>query len=237
VTRKLASDKGDALGMTKTVVFAAHRRELPVGRPDIPPMKPRRGFTHASREMWDAWISSDVASSPEQVYRPALKLFTASMVLAAHSNGNSFILRGYETLAEHAPIANDIARELLIRRRGETQRQDRPLSVKEMIEKGGKFVALESLLLPQKGGGWCIAVIDVLLLLPVPRTRADIDDVDRAILQLLYQGFSGKEIGQHIGFSHRTIEHRVERLKQGFGARSISQLVALAIAGGLESAD
>ncbi|NEJ18334.1 hypothetical protein GR211_36635 [Rhizobium leguminosarum] len=47
----------------------------------------------------------------------------------------------------------------------------------------------------------------------------------------------GKEIGQQLGLSHRTIEHRVERLKQGFGARSTSQLVALAIADGLESAD
>ncbi|MGR9190484.1 response regulator transcription factor [Rhizobium leguminosarum] len=185
--------------------------------------------------MWDAWISSDADTSPEQVYRPALKLFTASMVLAAHNNDHPLILRGYEVLAEHAPIANEIARELLVRRHGETQRKDRPLSVKEIIEKGGKFVALESLLLPQKGGGWCIAVIDILLLLPIPRTRADIDDVDRAILQLLYEGFSGKEIGQQLGLSHRTIEHRVERLKQGFGARSTSQLVALAIAGGLES--
>ncbi|NNH46016.1 hypothetical protein HLI03_30950 [Rhizobium laguerreae] len=104
-----------------------------------------------------------------------------------------------------------------------------------MVEKGGKFVALESLLLPQKGGGWCLAVIDIQLLLPIPRTRPDIDDTDRAILQLLYEGFSGKEIGQHIGFSHRTVEHRVERLKQGFGARSLSQLVALSIADGLGS--
>ncbi|MGO6929773.1 response regulator transcription factor [Rhizobium ruizarguesonis] len=236
MARKFASDKGGALGMTKTVVFAAHGRELPGGRPDFLPMKPRTGFSHASREMWDAWISSDAASSPVQVYRRALKLFTASMVLATHNNEHPLILRGYEALAEHAPIASDIARELLIRRYRETQRQERPLSVKEMVEKGGKFAALESLLLPQKGGGWCIAVIDIQLLLPIPRTRADVDDVDRAILQLLYEGLSGKEIGQQLGFSHRTIEHRVERMKHGFGARSISQLVALAIAGGLKSA-
>nr|WP_246733118.1 LuxR C-terminal-related transcriptional regulator [Rhizobium ruizarguesonis] len=105
-----------------------------------------------------------------------------------------------------------------------------------MIQKEGKFAALEYLLLPQKGGGWCIAVIDFQLLLPIPRTRADVDDVDRAILRLLYEGFSGKEIGQQVDLSHRTIEHRIERLKQGFGARSIAQLVALSIAGGLGSA-
>ncbi|MBB6305078.1 LuxR C-terminal-related transcriptional regulator [Rhizobium leucaenae] len=196
-------------------------------------MKPKKGVSHASREMWDAWISSDAASSPEQVYRPALRHFTASMVLAVHNNEYPLILRGYEALAEHAPIASDIARELLIRRYRETQSQERPLPVKEMVEKEGKFVALESLLLPQKGGGWCLAVIDIQLLLPIPRVRADIDDIDRAIIQSLYEGFSGKEIGQRVGFSHRTIEHRIERLKRGFGARSIAQLVALSIAGGL----
>lgn len=235
MARKFASDKGDALGMTKTVVFAVHRREPPGGRPDFLPMKPKKGFAYASREMWDAWISSDAASPPEQIYRPALKLFTVSMVLAAHNNDCPLILRGYEALAEHSPIASDIARELLIRRYRETQSQERPLSVKEMVEKEGKFVALESLLLPQKGGGWCLAVIDIQLLLPIPRKKSNVDDVDRSILQLLYEGFSGKEIGQHLGFSHRTVEHRVERLKQAFGARSLSQLVALSIAGGLRS--
>jgi hypothetical protein len=38
-------------------------------------------------------------------------------------------------------------------------------------------------------GGWCLAVIDILLLLPIPRTKPDIDDVDRAILQLLCAGY------------------------------------------------
>ncbi|MBY3177596.1 hypothetical protein HFO27_23650 [Rhizobium leguminosarum] len=144
-------------------------------------------------------------------------------------------MKGYEALIGHASTANEIARVQLARRYDETQRQG-PVTTKEMIQKEGKFAALESLLLPQKGGGWCIAVMDIHLLLPIPRTRADIDDVDRAILQLLYEGFSGKEIGQHLGFSHRTIEHRIERLKQGVGARSIAQLVALSIAGGLGSA-
>ncbi|TBD09783.1 helix-turn-helix transcriptional regulator [Rhizobium ruizarguesonis] len=222
LARKFASNKGGALGMTKTVVFAGRLQKSPGHRPDFPPMKPRRSFTHVSRVMWDGWISSDVGTLPELVYRPALELFTGSMVLAVHEGGKCLILKGYETLIGHASIANEIARALLVHRYDETQRQERPISTKETIQKGGKFAALESLLLPQKTGGWCIAVIDIQLLLPIPRTRADIDDVDRAILQLLYEGFSGKEIGQEIGLSHRTIEHRIERLKQGFGARSIS---------------
>ncbi|PDS34427.1 hypothetical protein CO665_30810 [Rhizobium anhuiense] len=221
--------------VTKTVVFAGHRRELPGCRQDFPPMKPKRSFAHASRVMWDAWISSDANTSPELVYRPALRLFTASMVLAVQEKEECLILQGYEALAGQAPIANDIAREWLVVRCHEAQRRDRPVTTKEMIQKEEKFAALESLLLPQKGGRWCLAVIDIQLMLPIPRTRADIDDIDRTILQLLYEGFSGKEIGQYLALSHRTIEHRLERLKHGFGARSLAQLVALSIAGGLGS--
>ncbi|MCB2406045.1 hypothetical protein ELH80_33380 [Rhizobium ruizarguesonis] len=61
--------------------------------------------------------------------------------------------------------------------------------------------------------------------------------VGRLIGRAHLKAARGKEIGQQLGLSHRTIEHRVERLKQGFGARSTSQLVALEIADGLESAD
>lgn len=197
-------------------------------------MKPRKGFAYASREMLDAWISSDADALPERVYRLGLKLFTASMVLAVFEKENCLIVREYNSLAEYAPIANDTAREQLALRYHETQRQKRPVSAKEIIEKGGHLIAFESLLLPQKGGGWCIAVIDFQLSLAIPQSSADVDDIDRAILQSLYEGYSGKEIGQRLGMSHRTIEHRVERLKQGFGARSISQLVAISIAARIE---
>ncbi len=199
-------------------------------------MKTRMGFSYVSREMWDAWITSDAYTSPEQLYRPALRLFTAAMVLAVQNRGKCVIVKGYDVLNEHAPIADEIACERLVLGHHETQRWERPISAKEMVEKGGKLAALESLLLPHKGGQWCIAVTDVQLLLPIPRTRTEIDDTDRAILNMLYNGFSGKEIGQQLGFSHRTIEHRIERLKRGFGARTIAQLVALSIACSLGSA-
>lgn len=199
-------------------------------------MKPKNGFAYASREMLDAWISSGTDSVPEQVYRSALKLFTASMVLAVcDDQGKCLIVRGYQVPSVCAPIVDEIARERLERRHLDAQKQARPIATKEIVEEDGKLTALEFLLLPRKGGGWCIAMMDFQLMLPIPRTRVDHDDVDRAILQLLCEGCSGKEIGQQLGFSHRTIEHRVERLKQGFGARSIAQLVALSITDGLRS--
>lgn len=51
--------------------------------------------------------------------------------------------------------------------------------------------------------------------------------------QLLYEGLSAKEIAQQVEISHRTVEHRIERMKARIGARTISQLVALSIASGL----
>ncbi|PDT30781.1 hypothetical protein CO660_05415 [Rhizobium sp. L9] len=216
--------------MTKTVVFAGFQQGPENRRPDFSPMKPRKGFTYASREIWDAWIHSEADSSPELVYRPGLSLFTSSMVLAVLVDGKCVVPRGYEAVDGDAPIANEIARERLALRHHETQTHKRPVANKEMIEKAGRFAALDSLLLPQKGGGWCIAVIDIRLLLPIPVGDMHADETDHGILQALYRGLSAKEIAQQVELSHRTIEHRIERMKAKTGARTIPQLVALTIA-------
>jgi DNA-binding NarL/FixJ family response regulator len=51
------------------------------------------------------------------------------------------------------------------------------------------------------------------------------DDVDLAIVQLLREGMSAREIGQAIELSHRTIEHRVERMKIRAGVKSVVPLL------------
>ncbi|MGI0523997.1 response regulator transcription factor [Rhizobium giardinii] len=92
----------------------------------------------------------------------------------------------------------------------------------------------ERLLLPQKcrngRSSWCISFADVKFLLPPCPKRPNFDDADLSILQLLREGFSVKEIGIRIELSHRTVEHRIERLKSKMGARSLPHLVALSIA-------
>nr|WP_245472673.1 helix-turn-helix transcriptional regulator [Rhizobium leguminosarum] len=70
-------------------------------------------------------------------------------------------------------------------------------------------------------------------LVAYPFADTHVDEIDHAVLQLLYQGFSAKEIAQQVEISHRTVEHRIERMKARIGARTISQLVALSIASGL----
>ncbi|WP_210199551.1 LuxR C-terminal-related transcriptional regulator [Rhizobium sp. N122] len=221
--------------MTKTVIFAQTPTGLPSNRPaDILLMKPRKGFAHASRELLDAWISSDEDTSPDQIYSPALKLFTASMVLLVQGHETVRIVRGYEVQAGRNAIADEVASKWVAFRYHEAQRQARPISARELIKSVDVQVAFEALLLPQKSGRWVMAAIDIQLLLSTPESSVNTDDIDQAILHQLYQGFSAKEIGQQLRLSHRTVEHRVERLKQGFGARTMSQLVALSIAARIE---
>lgn len=220
--------------MTKTVVFALSRAEW--GTPFSPgafPMRSKKGFVHASRELLDGWISSTDETSPEQLYEPALPLLTANMVLCIHRNASPLIVRGYSVQVGQDVTVDEIACRWLASRHHEGQAHARPISARELIEAEGNHVALDALLLPQRGGGWSLAAIDIQVVLPISNLSSDLNAVDHAILQLLYQGFSAKEIAQQIGLSHRTVEHRVERLKANFGARTIAQLVALSIANGL----
>jgi hypothetical protein len=48
---------------------------------------------------------------------------------------------------------------------------------------------------------------------------------------------SAKEIAAVAGLSFRTIQHRIERMKSRFGARSIAHLVALSISTALTRED
>ncbi|MGO7658902.1 response regulator transcription factor [Rhizobium ruizarguesonis] len=234
--RNYASNKTSALLVTKTVVSAPGTS----GRGCVRAMclvafrmRSKKGFVHASRELLDRWISGGGAKLPEELYQPALHLFTASMVLCLQRDGRSLIVHGYSAQAEQSTTVDEFACGWLASRHHEIQKQARPVSTGELIETKGNHVAFDTLLLPQKGGGWSLAAFDIQLMLPVPRINLQMDGVDHSILQLLYRGLSVKEIAQQVELSHRTIEHRTERLKARLGARTLPQLVALSIANGL----
>lgn len=76
---------------------------------------------------------------------------------------------------------------------------------------------------------WCMSLTETRFALPLPFKDPGIDDEDVKVLQLLREGDSAKEIAEKAGFSRRTIEGRIERLKRRFGARNIAHLVALSI--------
>jgi len=100
-------------------------------------------------------------------------------------------------------------------------------------------IAYESIILPQPGPNewprWCVVFAAVRELLVLPDSRPLLDNNDLAILQLLKEGLSLREIGTKVGLSARTVEHRSEKLKTSWGARSLHHLVALAMASGYQS--
>ncbi|MGR9457087.1 response regulator transcription factor [Rhizobium leguminosarum] len=196
-------------------------------------MRSKKGFVHASRELLDGWISSSEKTLPEQLYGPALQHFTANMVLCLQGNDGPIIVRGYSVRTWQSGVVDELACRWLASRHHEAQKLARPISATELVETERKHVAFDGLILPQKGGGWSLAAVDIQLALPSSNLISGLDSIDHAIFQLLYHGLSVKEIAQQVELSHRTVEHRIERLKRRLGARTIPQLVALSIANGL----
>ena len=81
---------------------------------------------------------------------------------------------------------------------------------------------------------WCVSLVRIRCLLPLAETAHEPDAAELAILQLLREGYSARDIGVRIGFSPRTVEHKLEKLKTAFGARSVAHLATLSIASALE---
>lgn len=76
---------------------------------------------------------------------------------------------------------------------------------------------------------WCMSLTEMRFALQLPFKDPGIDDEDIKVLQLLREGESAKEIAEKLGYSRRTIEGRIERLKKRFEARNIAHLIALSI--------
>lgn len=97
----------------------------------------------------------------------------------------------------------------------------------------GVNLGYDRILLPQRnlgGSDWIISSSFARFLLSPPQHREQLDVADEAIVQLLIEGASAKELAVTLGLSHRTVEHRLERMKQRYGARNVVHLVAMLIA-------
>lgn len=79
-------------------------------------------------------------------------------------------------------------------------------------------------------GAWCVSLVRIRCLLPVTKPTREPDVAELAILQLLQEGYTASDIGVRIGLSARTVEHKLEKLKVAFGARSVAHLATLSIA-------
>lgn len=103
----------------------------------------------------------------------------------------------------------------------------------------GMKVLYDRILLPEKSGGdpsWLVTACFGRFLSPMPEKAPVIDDIDQVIFLNLSKGHSAKEIAGILNLSHRTIEHRIDRMKRQTGAKNTTNLVALMTTAGFEGA-
>jgi DNA-binding CsgD family transcriptional regulator len=224
----------------------------------MPTMKRQATFKQISRLLMDSWISSpDGLADPEGLYSPFLRLLRPNMVLAVTDTRSEKpeefhldFIKGYDHPTGFASLH-------LLQRRGsfsdfpdqhylqgivipayaDAAERQRPAMGRIVTRILDMHVAYDRIILPQKNSAgrssWCIGLLDVRFLLPTGPQTASLDDADLAILQLLAEGASTREVATAANLSARTIEHRIERLKSRFRARNITQLVTLAISAGI----
>ncbi|MDE8763654.1 MULTISPECIES: helix-turn-helix transcriptional regulator [Rhizobium] len=221
MARKFASNKGDALGMTKTVVFAEEVFLV------------MRGKSSGFRELLDAWITHGVGAA-EGIYGSIIQHRPANSVIGILQRDCDMEIVGpYHIQTDiEFPGKEFVQRELIPACRS-AQLQQRPISTRRSLAADGLQILSEWLVLPhkaQKTSAWCIAYVEIGFLLPVTQAYPSFDAADRGLLQMLAEGYQTKEIALRVGLSHRTVEHRFEKLKSRMGARSLPHLVALSIA-------
>lgn len=103
----------------------------------------------------------------------------------------------------------------------------------------GVNLGYDRILLPQRNTGrpeWVISSSYAQFLLNPSQRQERIDVGDEAIIQLLIERATAKEIAVTLSLSHRTIEHRLERMKEKFGAKNNVHLAAMIISSHLDRA-
>lgn len=97
----------------------------------------------------------------------------------------------------------------------------------------GVRIGYDRLIVPQKGEGkprWCLTFTEGRFMFSFPQDEPRMDLVDDGIVQLLIEGMTAREISEMLNVSRRTVEHRIERMKDRFGARNLVHLVATLVA-------
>lgn len=157
------------------------------------------------------------------------------------------LIRGYEVpsgLADILPVGMDIPfhslpdRQFTLgtmivgRQRAITQARPEIDSVDACLSDVRMF--RDRIILPSRSSGhlgaWCVRLVRIRCLLPMAKTMPESDAIELAILQLLREGFTAREIGVRIGLSPCTVEHKLEKLKAACDVRSVAHLATLSIA-------
>lgn len=204
-------------------------------------MRKTSSFGDLAQQLIDVWISQEHVKDAAGLYSPIRPQLAANMILAVVEKagdplsnfGVRFVDRykvptsladlrfplGEEFDFDLHPLSSPIANTFAARR---------PTLFSDRITIGSLSFDADLVVVPKrkaaKSSDWCLVLMAIKSILRKSETWKDLDDIDLSILQLLREGFLTYEIGERLGRSPRTVEHRLERLKSLLGARTLHDL-------------
>ncbi|MGR9444992.1 helix-turn-helix transcriptional regulator [Rhizobium leguminosarum] len=218
-------------------------------------------FNAVTRVMLDAWLktSPETPAVAETVYRDVLSMLSIKMRLTVFSISGDDPLKWHMKAIRHSGFTSRVLninkifadchigdfkdqtymQQSVIPRLQQVLISQQPAMELVKTRLFGVNLGYDRILLPQRNTGrpqWIISSSYAQFLLSPPERRETLDVGDEAIVQLLIEGATAKEIAVTLGVSFRTIEHRLERMKKRYGAKNTVHLVAMLLATHLDRA-
>ncbi|MBO9197044.1 MULTISPECIES: response regulator transcription factor [unclassified Rhizobium] len=213
-------------------------------------------FHTVTQKLLDAWLSTSPhqPGPPEAVYRDAVDLLTIKMRLTVvvldgedpldwrlqvvRSSGFASRILNINKLFANQRIGDFKDRSYMetavIPRYREVIASQKPSMEMVKTELLGVNIAYERMVLPQRTTeakpAWLLTVTNGRFMFNAPERQAKLDGTDEAVVQLLTEGATAKQIATELGISHRTVEHRLERMKERYGAKNTVHLTAMLVA-------
>ncbi len=212
-------------------------------------------FAVVSRKLLDAWLASDPDRPADaiDIYRGAVDLLSVRMRLtlikvddgdpwqwqmrAIRTYGFASRLLDMAKFLPDGPLGNVTDRQYMeqavVPRMQEVIRTQQPVMEVVKTKVLGLSVGYDRIMLAQKNTAapeWVITCTMGRFMFVAPQKAAELDLTDESIVQLLVEGATAKEIAAEINVSPRTVEHRLERMKDRMGARNLVQLTAMLMA-------
>lgn len=208
-----------------------------------------------SRKLLDAWLASDPVRPADaiDIYRGVVDLLSVRMRLtlirvddgdpwqwnmqAISTYGFASRLLDIAKLLPDGPLGNvgdrQFMEQAVVPRVREVIQTQQPVIEVVKTRVMGLSVGYDRIMLPQKNTRqpeWVLTSTMGRFMFVAPKKQAELDLTDEAIVQLLVEGATAKEIAAEINVSPRTVEHRLERMKERMGARNLVQLTAMLMA-------
>lgn len=209
-------------------------------------------FGTISRQIIDRWVESPDVERPEMLYDDIIEKIgiksALNLINTESENPFDWVYRsikgyGFKTrifdLGKYFPegklsqLQPAYMQEWIIPAFNTVLSTKRPSIDRVTTRIAGVRIGYDRLIVPQKGQGrpdWCLTFTEGRFMFSFPQDEPRMDLVDDGIVQLLIEGMTAREISEMLHVSRRTVEHRIERMKERFGARNLVHLVATLVA-------